>query len=544
MNKKNFNVRNEKYYSLLETKDYGEIVFGCPPGIVKDFLRIKKPLPAQYIIPSKIFCDNLNNFDFEFIVYSFLFSKAPGSTVSVYCLPEQEKRFRTILNETLFGPKFRQLLESQSYKLLNENLLNEESKKNLHKFLIKGLATNKDISLLFDNLVSAHESKLKINNEIKNFIDDEILCKTPLILNNNIKNLSKKLTKIYIQCAQLKKELDLFSLAKEKDRNSFISNLIKFNYINKSNFCILNSVSNKNKKLKIREVEPGIFKIVEKKTEHCAVNLNSTHIKPKTKSLNQIKAPFFGVTFVGVGSGFSHDKENSSLIVWAENKGIMIDVVADNNSVLLNYGINKNNVNHVFLTHVHSDHDAGVLENLLEKRKTYLISSRIIYESFLRKTQALTSLSRNSIERFVEFVEVEPNKKIKIPEFDNTFFEFDYSLHSIPTGRCKITYAKGKIQKTISHSGDTKYDIPKVNAWYAKGAFTQTRKNEILSFIWDADLIIHDVGGGILHTNYESLLNLEKKIKHKTVLVHQNDKPPLKNQLRYVVDGESIALIK
>ncbi|SVB52154.1 uncharacterized protein METZ01_LOCUS205008, partial [marine metagenome] len=157
---------------------------------------------------------------------------------------------------------------------------------------------------------------------------------------------------------------------------------------------------------------------------------------------------------------------------------------------------------------------------------------------------ALTSLSRNSIERFVEFVEVEPNKKIKIPEFDNTFFEFDYSLHSIPSGRCKITYAKGKTHKTISHSGDTKYDVPKVNAWYEKGAFTQQRKNKILSFIWDADLIIHDVGGGILHTNYESLLNLEKNIKHKTVLVHQNDKPPLKNQLRYVVDGESIALIK
>jgi L-ascorbate metabolism protein UlaG (beta-lactamase superfamily) len=544
MNKKKFNVRNGKFYSLLETKDYGEIVFGCPPGIVKDFLRIKKPLPAIYIIPSKTFCDNLNNFDFEFIVYTFLFSKSPGSNISVYCLSEQEKRFRTILNETLFGPKFRQLLESQSHKLLNENFLDEENKKNLHKLLAKDFAKNKNISFLFDNLLREHRSKLIISKEIEKFIEDEILYKNPLILDGGIKNISKKLTKIYIQCAQLQKELDLFSLAKEKDRNSFISRLIKFHHLNKSNFCILSGVSDKTRKLKIQEVEVGVFKIFEKKVERCIVNLNSTHTKTKIKRSIPIKVPFFGVTFIGVGSGFSHDKENSSLIVWSENKGIMIDVVADNNSVLLNYGINKKNVNHVFLTHVHSDHDAGVLENLLEKRKTYLITSRIIYESFLRKTQALTSLSRNSIERFVEFVEVEPNKKIKIPEFDNTFFEFDYSLHSIPSGRCKITYAKGKTHKTISHSGDTKYDVPKVNAWYEKGAFTQQRKNKILSFIWDADLIIHDVGGGILHTNYESLLNLEKNIKHKTVLVHQNDKPPLKNQLRYVVDGESIALIK
>ena len=115
-----------------------------------------------------------------------------------------------------------------------------------------------------------------------------------------------------------------------------------------------------------------------------------------------------------MGSGFSHDKQNSSVIVWAEGKGILIDVVAENNSILSNYGINRNDVGHVFLTHVHSDHDAGVLENLLEKRKTNLITSRIIFESFLRKSQALTSLSKSSIEKYVKFIEVEPNKKIKI----------------------------------------------------------------------------------------------------------------------------------
>ena len=67
MNKKDFNVSNGKLYSLLETKDYGEIVFGCAPGIVKEFIKTKKPLPSKYVIPSQTFCDNINNFDFEFI---------------------------------------------------------------------------------------------------------------------------------------------------------------------------------------------------------------------------------------------------------------------------------------------------------------------------------------------------------------------------------------------------------------------------------------------------------------------------------------------
>ena len=100
MSNNDFRVSHGKLYSYLETKDYGEIVFGCPPGIVKEFLRLKKPLPSKYIISSETFCDNLNNFDFEFIVYSYLFTRSPGSVVYAYCLPEQEKRFRNILNET------------------------------------------------------------------------------------------------------------------------------------------------------------------------------------------------------------------------------------------------------------------------------------------------------------------------------------------------------------------------------------------------------------------------------------------------------------
>jgi len=536
VSKNDFKVRNGHLYSYLETKDYGEIVFGCPPGIVKEFLRLKKPLPSKYVISSQTFCDNLNNFDFEFIVYSYLFTRAAGSTVSAYCLPEQEKRFRDILNETLFGPKFGQLLESQSNKLLNEKCLDAKGRKNLRIFLRKNVAKNKSISILFDNLLREHNSEPQISKQLKQFIEDKVLSKNQSILNSGIKNLSKKLTKIYLQCAQLQKEFDLFSLAKERNRNSFISKTVKFHHIGKSNICILDGLKDKDKKLKIEEVEPGVFKVLEKKIERCTVNLNSIALKlKKKKEPKPIQAPFFGVTFVGVGSGFSHDKQNSSVIVWAEGKGILVDVVAENNSILSNYGINKNDVNHVFLTHVHSDHDAGVLENLLEKRKTNLITSRIIYESFLRKSQALTSLSKSSIEKYVKFIEVEPNKKIKM---------FDYSLHAIPSGRCTITYVKGETTKSIAHSGDTKYDISKINAWYEKGAFTQTRKNGVLGFIWDSDLIIHDVGGGNLHTNYESLIHFNKKIKQKIILVHQNDKPHLKSQLRYAIDGETIALIK
>jgi hypothetical protein len=544
MSKKKFSVSNGQFYSLLETKDYGEVVFGCPPGIVKEFIKLKKPLPSKFLIPSQTFYDNTNNFDFEFVVYSFLFTRASGSTVTAYCLPEQEKRFRDILNETLFGPRFDQLLESQSSKLLNEKCLNNKDKEKLVRFLKKDLSKNKDIYDLFCNLLETKKSKSQVSKVVRQFFENKIFPYDPFFLNSSIKSLSKKLSKIYLQCAQLQREFDLFSLAKERDRNKFISKTVHFKYPEKAGFFILDGLKNKRKKLKLEEVESGIFKIIESKVERCVINLNPTASVIKKPNRKALQIPSFGVSFVGVGSGFSPDKQNSSTIIWSEGKGILIDVVADNNSILSSYGINKNAINHVFLTHVHSDHDAGAIENLLEKKKTYLITSRIIYDSFLRKAQSLTSLSKSFIEKFVKFLEVEPYKKIKIPGFKNTFFEFDYSLHSIPTGRCKISYAKGKTKKIISHSGDTKYDLPKINEWHEKGFFTKIRKNEIIGFIWESDLIIHDVGGGILHTSYDSLLHLDKKIKKKIILVHQNDKPRPKSQLRYAKDGETLIVIK
>ena len=120
MNKSNFNLYKGKNYSVLETQNHGEIVFGCPPDIVKEFIRQKKPLPSKYVFPSQTFKDGRNSFDFEFIIYSFLFTRAKGSTVSAYCRPTQEKQFRAILNETLFGPKFSQILEAQNHRITND----------------------------------------------------------------------------------------------------------------------------------------------------------------------------------------------------------------------------------------------------------------------------------------------------------------------------------------------------------------------------------------------------------------------------------------
>ena len=126
----------------------------------------------------------------------------------------------------------------------------KSNKKQLQNLITKNIANNKSISILFTNLLREHSSELKVSKHIKQFIEDKILSNTPSINNIRIKNLSKKLTKIYIQCAQLQKEFDLFSLAKEKNRNSFISKIIKFHHTKKTGVFIINGLKDKRKKNK------------------------------------------------------------------------------------------------------------------------------------------------------------------------------------------------------------------------------------------------------------------------------------------------------
>jgi len=397
---------------------------------------------------------------------------------------------------------------------------------------------------VFDRLLIDYSSESIVMRKIKQFFEDKILPEQSWLLKKNIKNLSLKLSKSYLLCAQLRKEFQLFLLAKESERNKFISKTIKFHHLDKSGFFHIYGKNNKRKILKVQERESGVFRVFEKKIDRCLINLNSNYPKNKKQKSKEFIIPGFGITFLGVGSGFYHDKQNSSVIIWSEKKGILIDVVNENHTILKKYGIEDKNINHIFLTHVHSDHDSGILEKILNSQKTHIISSRIIYESFLRKAVAISALSKKSIENFIHFIDVEPNKKIKIPGFKKTFFEFDYSLHSIPSGRCKITCIKGKQQKSIGHSGDTKFDFNKINEWYENGTFIKKRKEKIMGFIWDSDLVVHDVGGGNLHTSYDSLLDLNKLTKNKIILVHQNEKPIPNSELRFAVEGETITLIK
>jgi CRP-like cAMP-binding protein len=540
---KNFNVVNGPNLKFLDAKGFDRIVFGCPPSIVKHFKEIKEELPARYVLPESTFMKGSNNFDFEFIVYSFLFVRSKKEKIVIYCTKDQRDRFKIILCETLFGPKMVQLLQAEFRKFESKQNYTKRESGQFHKFL-KYISDDKKLKgIVQDGLQNLLNEQIIIKSLKERFT--VLLGKNKSLIKKNKSDLISIFAKVYFFCAQLKSEIDLFTLAKEDMRDVFIDELVDFQLFSYDKSVTVEGNKDKRQKLKITQPLPANFDIYQKNQLKCQIDMAQFAPPAKPKNIEFIVKPFMGTTFVGVGSGFTHKLNNSCTLIWMEGKGILIDAFSEHNEVLLNYGIAEGDIEFMILTHVHSDHDSGFVERVLSGQRCKILSTRIIFESFLRKLSAIACFPEEVLEGFLEFIELLPNKKTKLPGFDNTWIKLGYALHSIPTVKLTLSYVdKNGKESSISHSGDTKYDVDLVHNWHKQGAFSKKRRDDILGFIWDADMIIHEVGGGLLHTEFSSLTHLDDSIAKKLVLIHQNRDPVKHPKFSFAREGETKTLIK
>ncbi len=541
--RKNYSIFRGYNFRVLKMKGFEPVCFGCPPGMVKDFGRRAENLPSHYVLPIRTFVQGKNNFDFEFIVYTFLFARPSHERITIYCTADQQARFKSILQETLFGPTFKNLIRAQFHRFSRESGFTKTKLERFQVFLDQ-LAQSRKPFDLYSRLLKYNAPDRQIQSEMRSYFKTLIRNKKWLSDKTNSRTISL-FARNFITCAQLKKEMELFSLAKEKNQKGFIDTLIEFQIFNKQNSVTLEGSGKNPKTLKIVQVRPAEFDIYQKGRRECSINFVNSDRPPQPDFVEPLEKPFMGVTFLGVGSGFSHKRRNSCLVIWSEGQGIMVDAFSENNVSTLRYGITDKDISYFILSHVHSDHDSGLIEKILSGQRIQLITTRIIFESFLRKVQAISRFPQDVLEEFVDFLEVEVGEEFKLPGFKHTYLQFDYSLHSIPTGRFKVIYRPpGGKEKSISHSGDTKYDVDLTYRWWKMGSFSRQRRDSVLGFVWDADLIIQEVGGGNLHTELGSLTHFDSALAQKVVLVHQHKEPFNHPYFRFAREGETDVLIK
>lgn len=243
-----------------------------------------------------------------------------------------------------------------------------------------------------------------------------------------------------------------------------------------------------------------------------AIEIDSP-VPPRAPSSTPFKPPVFGVTVLGASHGFDASGSTSGYVLWVNRRGIMIDPPPNSSDTLREQNIPPKLIEAVIVTHCHADHDAGTFQKVLQEGRVTLLTTRTIMSSFLRKYSALSGLDKPFLEQIFSFRPVLIGTSMHMR---GAQFRFFYSLHSIPCIGFECTYAG----KRIVFSGDHLNDATKINALHEQGVISAGRRDELLAFPWDADLILHEAGVPPIHTPMATLVGLPDDVKSRLRVVH------------------------
>ena len=93
---------------------------------------------------------------------------------------------------------------------------------------------------------------------------------------------------------------------------------------------------------------------------------------------------------LGTSHGFDPEGDQTSFVIWINDRGILVDPSPEALGYLDHMGVAHADLLYVFLTHVHSDHDGGLLEKLLGGSRTTIIASDVVFLSFMEKARLIT----------------------------------------------------------------------------------------------------------------------------------------------------------
>ncbi len=208
--------------------------------------------------------------------------------------------------------------------------------------------------------------------------------------------------------------------------------------------------------------------------------------------------PRFGVTPLGTSHGFDATGDFTSFIIWVDSKGILVDPSSEALAYLDQIGVAPQDVPYVFLTHVHADHDGGLVEKLVSGSQTRVIASDPVFRAFIEKARLVTGRDFEQ-ERLVTHISANPSSRVRI-EVAGDFAQLEtrWNLHPIPTNGFKLTFGG----RTLGYSGDTQYDPAMLEDLRRRGKLAGAHFEDLMYFFWTPDItsrmsLIHIADGDV-----------------------------------------------
>jgi CRP-like cAMP-binding protein len=242
---------------------------------------------------------------------------------------------------------------------------------------------------------------------------------------------------------------------------------------------------------------------------------SSVPLPPPREVSHAFSPPDFGVTPLGRSHGFDPDpKETTSgFVLWVGGRGVMVDPPVHSTDRLREAEIDPRFIEAVLLTHCHADHDAGTLQKALEGGTVTLYTLPTIFASYRRKWSALSGIPDDD---FAELFDFRPVKVGAPVDILGAQVIFRYTLHSIPTLAFEVHFGG----RSFNYSSDTLNDPEQVQAIYAHGGLEIERRDELMHFDWDHDLVLHEAGVPPLHTPLSIIFGRPEGDRRRTRVVH------------------------
>ena len=235
--------------------------------------------------------------------------------------------------------------------------------------------------------------------------------------------------------------------------------------------------------------------------------------------------PRFGVTPLGTSHGFDPTGDLTCFVIWINGRGILVDPSPEALGYLEQIGIPPADVPYVFLTHVHADHDGGLIEKLLSGNRTAIIASDVVFHLFLEKAKLVTGYDFQSA-GLVEHVSANPGKPIVLDlAGERLTLNTRWNMHTIPTNGFTMTVG----HHTFGYAGDTQYDPELFQQLLADKMLTPGQYDDLMYFFWTpeqqpkVDLLYHESGIPPIHTDKHKLSSMPESLKSSTFLVHVAD---------------------
>ena len=236
--------------------------------------------------------------------------------------------------------------------------------------------------------------------------------------------------------------------------------------------------------------------------------------------------PRFGVTPLGTSHGFDPAGDLTCFVIWVNGLGILVDPSPEGLEYLEHIGVAAADLPYVFLTHIHSDHDGGLISKLLSGRRTTIIASDVVFRLFVEKAKLVTGQDFQQA-RLVEHIATNPGRPVVLDVAgERVVLQTRWNLHTIPTNGFMMTIEN----KTFGYAGDTQYEPTMLQQLLEAQQLTPAQYHDLMYFLWTedgtpkVDLLYHEAGIPPIHTDKHTLTTLSEAMRSRTFLVHVADR--------------------